>query len=67
MEITLRSRVIEKLSVALDMCLFRTQRDRDRCPETDGGVLDVEVRLPPQCIPKMNTDCTVTTLKSFPL
>lgn len=43
MEITLRSRVIEKLSVALDTCLFNTHHEKDQRPETDEGMVGVQV------------------------
>lgn len=49
LEITLRSRVIEKLSMALDICLFNTQHERDRCPQADEDLLRVEVGFSPYC------------------
>ncbi|CAM9224809.1 unnamed protein product [Hapterophycus canaliculatus] len=42
LEIALRSRVIEKLSVALDVCLFDTQYGKDLCPDVDEGALGEE-------------------------
>ncbi len=42
LEITLRSRVIEKLSVALDVCLF--QHERDPYLETKEDMEATEVR-----------------------
>lgn len=50
LEITLRSRVIEKLSVALDACLFSTRYGQEACPgmNEDGTAKEVSFgsRLP---------------------
>lgn len=44
LEITLRSRVVEKLSVALDVCLFATQYGREACPGiNEDGTLQVSL------------------------
>lgn len=45
LEITLRSRVIEKLSVALDVCLFATQYGREACPGMNGDGTAKEVSI----------------------
>lgn len=44
LEITLRSRVIEKLSVALHVCLFAPQGEREQRPEIFQDELREEAR-----------------------